>query len=292
MWGKATTASLSEGDVGAIIQVQEHFRQRFKKLAEEQPLGEHYVLDLSVNLTFTKTEKPGIIHFELEDLPDIYLQKRKARATRAQQNTLWGICYFIAWAQDEHKPSAETKYWVREAIIEEYAPLTTNPINNHQEHMRPSDPRMTTAEMSVLIQGALAELSEQNIPKHVEDEIGKDIHKLWKEWYEWRWSQEEDPLGDYQAKTWEQFVKENPVCMACGQGATNNDPLERQHIVSVGADKSIEEQHWNWLYTHRSHHAYQHGRGWEPFTQAFPHLKPRIERAHTFAADHSQLEIF
>lgn len=291
MWGKATLVSISGKEV--MLQIQEHHRHRWKKLAKEQPVGQPFTLELHLPMSFHFTDSPGIVSFLTEETPDIYVQRRDFHATRAQQTTLWGICYFIAWCQEGHKPSKETQYWIREGIIEEASPwVPATPGSERLEPMRPSDPRMTTKEMAKIIQHAVGILATQDVPAQIEDAIGKDMHHLWKEWYEWRYSQTKDPLGNYAATTWEEFKKEHPVCMACGQPESYNDPLERQHIVSVGADKTIEEAPWNWLRTHRSHHTYQHGRGWEPFLEAFPHLRPLVERAHEKAAAMKQGELF
>jgi hypothetical protein len=290
MWGKATLVSISGEEV--YLQIQEHFRPRWKKLAQNQPTGKPHTLELHVAMEFERTEKPGIVVFRAHELPDLYVQQRYPAASKAQQRTFWGICYFLGWCDEGHKPNSETQYWIREGLIAEYSPWVTNPATGKEEPMRPSDPRMTTKEMAKLIQGALAELAQKDVPQHVEDAIGSDMHHVWKEWYEWRWSQKIDPLQEYAAQTWEDFVAEHQVCMACGQGPKDSDPLERQHIVSVGSDKALEEAPWNWLYTHRSHHTYQHGKGWQAFIEAFPHLGPRISRAHEKATEKQQQELF
>lgn len=205
--------------------------------------------------------------------------------SRASQNTLYGIIRFITWAQIGHKPKTDDIFWNVESIIETYAPSAPHPISGEERPLRPGDPRLDTRGMSSMIQGALNELAQTDIPDYVIDSIGPDMKKLWNSWYEWRYSQgEDDPLfTDEKQMSWEEYCKWHPVCEFTGVGGVEGNPLERMHIVSGGSDIADYEQPWNWIRALHSVHRRQHDHGWEIVLKDYPHMRGKINRARALA---------
>lgn len=279
MEGRIEAATADERMV--LVKVLEHFKDRFRSLAKVQPVGKQFQIKIDVNARFKNTEPGGIILFETVDLPSVQISDFIPPRTLAQNSTLWGLCRFIGWVQEGHKPDSETVYWIYRGILDQYSPQIINPNTNEREPMTSSHPGMNVKVMSRLIEGALAVLLSQDIPTNVEEAIGKEMRDLWRSFYEWRYRKNEDLLEDFRTDDWEEYCDLHPVCEACGMKHSDDNPLERAHIVSAGADKTVYEESWNWLRIHHNHHFYlQHGQGWSEFLKAFPHLESKVEHAH------------
>jgi len=197
--------------------------------------------------------------------------------TANQRNTLWGICNFIFQAQNGHKPNQEELYNVYYAILEKYGKAVENPITGVKHYITLTDPRMTKRDVAKLIEGALNELAMCDIPYEVLQEIGGEMKKLWKAWYNWRWNiAKEDPLfEEEQNMTWEEYKAKHPVCEITGEPGE----VERVHIISKGADETIYEYPWNWFAASHRIHVLQHKKGWDFIIKLYPHIKGKIERA-------------
>lgn len=265
-----------------IVKMGEHFKSKFIPLIKSKD-EKKYEVEISFKSIIAQTEPGGVI--QLRKLDDsgisISLRELKPPKTRDQENTLRGIERFIAWAFSGSKPSDEEVDEVHEAIIEAAMPLVRNRYNGAMYHKRTSD--ATTVEMSRCIEYALNQLATMDIPDEIVTALGGDMKALWEAWYKWRYDQETDPLyDDEMAMDWESYCGIHPVCELCGQPEYPNDPLERMHIISAGANGTIYELPWNWLRAHASHHIpVQHQKGWDPILEEFPHISGKIRRAKT-----------
>jgi len=273
----------------AVIFVHTESRKKF--ISYVKKLGQKFALNIQVSGVLEKTEKPGGLIFKSEGYPELVIRPHFPKRTMSQNDTLRGIERFIAWCFEGQKPDDVTVGYVHDAIVEKYSVEVLNPITKKNQPMRTSDPRMNTKIMSRIIEGALAELAEQDIPKEVMDVIGDDMLKLWRRWYEWRYTQKEDPIEE--PVSWEEYKVRHPVCEFCGRGPLPGDPLERAHIISAGADQTVYEEPWNWLHIHHSHHMSQHGRGWSEVRAQFPHIVGKLDRAIAFwhEAKQEKLEV-
>ncbi len=261
-----------------IIQLSPHFRSRFKQLAVQQPIGKAFDVSVKIAASFIETQPDGMILMHPIENPTVQISDFFPRRSIVQNRTLWGLCYFIGWVQEGRKPDKETVYWIYRGILEEFAPTVINPKTLEREPMSSSHPQMTTRIMGSLINGALQTLMSEDLPTHVEQAIGEEMRDLWRAFYKWRYHDYTDMLEEH--ITWSEYLERVQVCEACGIKGTDTDKLERAHIISAGADKTIYEESWNWLCIHSRHHGQlQHQHGWETFLKAYPHLRPKVEHA-------------
>lgn len=234
--------------------------------------------------TVEQVAKGGNLQMVIDNI-SLDLETKYKTHTRASMNTFYGIIRFIAWCEVGHKPKEEDMWWHIEDAIERYAPEKKHPITGKMTKVRPGDPRLTTKEMSYMIQHTLNDLAQMDIPDMVMDAIGPDMKKLWTAWYKWRYDElEDDPLfPDELTMEWEEYKEHNPVCEFSGVGHTEEDPLERMHIVSGGSDPGDYEEPWNWIRAKHSIHQWQHNNGWQPILKVYPHMKGKIMRARQLA---------
>lgn len=271
---------IQSGDINSTriaVQILDAFRSRFKPLVKTYPVGKKFDITINAAGSFWQTEPDGVLVFKTIDNPDVTISDFFPKRSIIQNRTLWGICYFIGWIQEGRKPDKETVYWIYRGIIEEYSPHVMNPTTMQREAMTSSHPGMNTRVMATIISGALQTLLSQDIPESLEDFIGKDMRSLWREFYKWRYDKDDKLEEDID---WAEYCEKYQVCEACGLKHSDDNPLERAHIISAGANQSIYEESWNWLRIHRSHHAeIQHQLGWSVFLKSFPHLRPKVEYA-------------
>jgi len=284
-FGPLNSIKIDGGQCTAKVNYESHnaFKSFIKKrLANNN--DKKMVGRLEFSCEIAGTSEGGNIHLAIFE-PTLDLEIQYNIHTRANQNTFYGIARFIAWAQNGHKPTPEDLFWIVEALVDRYSPTALHPIRNVEEPLRPGDPRLDTRGMAMLIEGAMNELAEQEIPDYVIHSIGPDLKKLWKNWYEWRYSQgENDPLFDDEKRIeWKEYQKWHPVCEFSGVNGVEGNPLERMHIVSAGSDIADYEQSWNWIRALRSIHKRQHDKGWSAVLKEYPHLKGKVERARRLA---------
>ncbi len=226
------------------------------------------------------TAKNSSIFLLFEDMPFLRVETIKKRRTTSQHTTLRGIERFIFYAENGYEPTADDMYWIHEGLLEKYSTWVTNPRSGVSLPKRTSDPSMTTTEMAKIVEGALNELASKDIPKEVLDSIGHKMKTLWENWYIWRYNQNKDPLFEVEnGMSWEKYRELHPVCELCGLKGVPDNPIERMHIISAGADKAIYEMPWNWIASHRSHHQLQHNEGWDIISRTYPHIKGKLKRA-------------
>lgn len=242
-----------------------------------------------INLTMVmeceikQTRLGGFIDFRFIDSPDIYIEASYREKTDAQMSTLRGIERFIFWATEGYKSRGDRDiYYIHEALIEMYSKPVKNPVTGNETMMRTSDPNMDVVTLSRIINGGLNWLSTLEIPDDVLATIGRPVKELWTNWYKWRYENGNgDPLyDDEMTYSWEKYIEVHPVCECCGQPEFPGDPLERMHIITEGADKTIYEKPWNWIHSHRSHHSLMHNSGWKAVIDSYPVIKGKVERAY------------
>lgn len=288
--GRATV--LSTGEVMEVT-IDKRDKKHFPKFIKES-LEKDVEIAISLRGTLVSSHEGGKLEFMALNDTCVKINKVINHRTIPQIHTLRGVERFIYWATHGHRPVSgdEDVYWIHEALIEKYSTEMINLNTQKQEPIRTSDPRMTTKIMARIIEGALNQLAMTDIPNEVMDEIGEDMFKLWKSWYDWRYNKaEEDPLHEVEAGiiTWEQYKIFHPVCELCGLPESPSDALERIHIISAGADAGIYEKSWNWIHGHHSHHHLQHASrsggnvGWDAIESSFPHIKGKLTRAKEFA---------
>lgn len=269
-----------------VIQVGESFRERFFPLVtyvnrEKKDLK--FNLDLEGVVQIVETVKGGIINLTFERDPIILLRQYEPPHSRAQMDTLRGIERFIAWVQLGEKPSDEDVGEVHEAIVDAVMPVQKNKYNGKEYPRRTSDG--TTRDLARCIEYALNWLATCDIPDYIVTAMGFSMKKLWTEWYEWRYTQDTDPLLDDELlMSWDEYREVHPVCELCGQPEFPGDPLERMHIITAGSNIAAYEHSWNWLHAHHSHHTpVQHQKGWGPIETEFPHIIGKLNRARSLS---------
>jgi hypothetical protein len=296
------------GGESLVLRIDKHEKDKFRDLIHREMVLEEEsrkTLDAAINFeaTISSSEEGGKVHLTIPHNPTISLKDIIEVKSRAQENTFWGILRFIFWADEGRKPKDDETYWLYEGMLQLYGVEDTNPVTGRIEPIRLSDPRMNKFMLSKLIEGALNELAQKEIPKSVLDTIGEPMKKLWTRWYRWRYDQgDADPLFalDMEEQSWLDYRKRHPVCELCSLGPTSYDPLERIHIISGGADGAIYEEPWNWIHGHHSHHVAQHGDrqqqsvGWDLIEKQFPHIAGKLDRARKLSGEKTstELEIF
>lgn len=287
-YGPLLDLKMKDGNIHAVISPDS--KDQFKKFIvsnfAHQQSGKEQKIQGVIGFSgiITGVAEGGHIHFNVSNLT-LDLETWYRTHTRASMNTFYGIIRFIAWAEVGHKPKEEDMWWHIEDAIERYAPELKHPITGEMAKVRPGDPRLTTVQMSKMIQGVLNDLAQMDIPEYVMDAIGPDMKKLWESWYAWRYDElENDPLFPEElSMDWGNYCEDHPVCEFSGRGGTEEDPLERMHIVSGGSSPENYEEPWNWIRALHSIHQWQHQNGWLPLLKAYPHMKGKIMRARTLA---------
>ena len=305
MKGRGTGVILHFADDSLALRIDKHEKEKFHDLVKREVLtAEEHRKRLDVSIDFEavieSSESNATVFLKVPANPIITFADITEVKSRAQENTFWGILRFIFWATEGRKPVDNETYWLYEGMLQKYGKEATNPVTNRLEPIRISDPRMDKRTLSVMIEGALNELAQTPIPKEILDDLGGKMKRLWTTWYRWRYEQgDADPLfsDDIENRTWDEYRTRYPVCELCSLAATDTDQLERAHIITVGSDKTLYDEPWNWLHVHHSHHVTQHAdrqqkrTGWDVIERQFPHIKAKIKRAHDLANEKQQTEL-
>lgn len=264
------------------IKVGDNFRNKFLPLVKKR---EDLEFDMTIEMkcTIANTEVGGIMLLLRQSDLEVMLKEWRPPRTKAQNDTLRGVERFIASAYLGEKPSEDDVDEIHEAIIEAVMPEISNKFNGSKYHKRTSD--ATVLELARCIEYGLNWLATLDIPDIIVTSMGHGMKKLWQSWYEWRYTQESDPLlEDETEMKWDDYCDVHPVCELCGILGTEGDPLERMHIVSSGSNISSYEYPWNWIRAHNSHHVpVQHQHGWDSITDEFPHIAGKLKRARIMA---------
>ena len=284
MNGRASVEVINTNDgEGITVKVPPDQKEFIRKIVHNS-LNEKkkdILLDLSLNVRAKIISAyDSDLSFMFIENPLLRLSTIAFKKTTNQNNTLRGIERFIFIANNGYEPTKEDMYWIHEGLLEKHSIYVVNPLSGVSSPKRTSDPSMTTTEMAKIVEGAMNDLASAEIPDIVLKHVGHDMKALWSAWYEWRYSQEKDPLLEAESTlSWKQYKELHPVCELCGLPGVDTDPLERMHIISAGADESIYEMPYNWLAAHRSHHNLQHNEGWEIIERSYPHIKGKLKRA-------------
>lgn len=283
---KGRVHSVTDNKKNMAIVVSAEDKNQIKKfIASYNNSKDQNGMDVTIELQadLLGTAQGGKLFLDIKD-STIILEKAFRTHSRASQNTFLGILRFIAWADLGYKPTEEDMFWYIEGAVEKYAPEMLNPVTGKVQHLRLSDPRLTTRHMAIMIQHVLNELATKDIPEEVLNWVGTDMKKMWESWYSWRYSIKEDPLFDNDMNlTWEQYKEWYPVCEFTGTPQNDYDPLERMHIVTGGSSPGSYDESWNWIHALHSVHMRQHSETWEDILKDYPHMKGKVDRAREIA---------
>lgn len=238
----------------------------------------------------SRTESGGTIVLDYPDYvnnTNINLNTWYKKRSYSQLNTLKGLESIIYQLDNGVAPASSDMLWfIHQGIMESANIRIYNPKTDDTSIVTCSSPHCDTKTMNKFIEIALDELSTRNIQDDVRDSLsGKNISELFISWYKKRMI-EDDILN---LKNWEEYKKMFPWCEFTFKRGTEDDPLQRMHIVSAGADKADYEEPWNWIHASRSIHAKQHQYGWEPILQDYPHLIQKVNKARLIAKNNGIL---
>lgn len=275
---------LNVDDMSAKLQVEADDLETARTWVKSA-MGKSVNITMSAQAVLTGTAKPQILHLQLKDPFSGHVSISRNRRTTDQNDTLRGIERMIFFAQNGREPMKGETTYIHEGVLDLFSPRVENPVTGKTSPKRTSDESMTTVEMSRIIQGAMLELAEQDIPGEVYEAVGTDMKQLWAEWYAWRDSDEKaaEELRE-EDDTYASYAKTHPVCEITLTPATVNDPLEIAHIASRGSRADLIEEPWNWLRIKKSLHTRQHNEGWEAILKNAPErVIKKIERAKELA---------
>lgn len=260
------------------VQVQERFRA---KLRPNLKIGEQYHLSITGNAILVGTCSGGGLELAV-DFCEVAMSRKRERRSLSANNTLRGIERMIWFSLYGNDPTDKELDEIHEDLLAEYAPKVASKLTDAMIPMRSS--AMDSKQMSVFIDDCLAHLATMDVPETVYAAMGRSIRALYHEWYEWRYSNGEDVIKDLVPRTWPKYKMRYPYCEFCFTGPTANDPLERMHIVSVGDEKQFENEPWNWIHSHSSHHqGVMHQKGWSALLAQFPHMRNKVAAAYKLA---------
>ena len=254
----------------------------FEKYREKY--NEPLLFDINLSLKgFIVDVKNKSIFISPDSVPEINIKRSFDIRSLDQNNTYYGILYFMFWAQNGRKPTSGETDLYNDALMEMYAPeiVEENPLKPGEFiKTKKRQSKMTTVEFSRLIDGALTWLAEMDIPEFVHMYIGTDMEKLWKHWYLWR-NSNDDILSKLEPDdmTYEEYKKIHPVCELTNQGGTDSDPVVRMHLVANLQSSELYDQPWSYIRAKQSIHVRQHNEGWKTILKEFPHLKIKYDRA-------------
>jgi hypothetical protein len=264
-----------------FVQVSPILRDKLKPQIDNF-LGKTVDIQIHGSFILASTASGGILEIVSQEF-DFSIEQGGKHRSMASNDTLRGIERFIFFAQYNREPKDEELEFIHEAILETSGLKHFNPILEKEFPLRSH--LMNSKQFAKLIDDALTLLLGLDIPDEVYSVIGKDMKTLWRAWYDWRYNRHSgDPLAELEPETWKGYQRKHPVCELCAVGPLPNDPLERSHIVSAGADGADYEANWNWLHVHHSHHMNQHQQGWEKAIIAkYPHIEGKIKTARIMA---------
>lgn len=282
---------------------------RFKEfvsrwIAKNEKTDKIYPVELKMEMVCNLAElMKGKLGLKIDEYPvDISLEVRLKKRNLNQNNTYWGILYFIYWAQHGRKPIGDDTRLYDEAIkdmfdyyIEEDHPF----IKGQKIKRRKTHREMTVVEFARMIDKALKILAEQDIPKMVLDQIGKDMKSLWRNWYNWK-NQEEGLMDILEPDDmcWSEYIDNHPVCELSGIAGNEGDPLVRMHLVANLQGTPMYEMPRFYIRARQSLHQKQHTEGWDIILQEYPHIKAKWEKAQLCSDEYrklntnNELEIF
>ncbi len=160
--------------------------------------------------------------------------------------------------------------------MELYSPTEINPITQTEQPKRTK--RMSTKEMSHMINHAFNHLASMDIPPALRDVADGDMADLFRKWYAWKNGQDIDVFIKPDM-TWAEYKAVQKMCEFTFFHEGDSVQLEQMHIISRGADQSIIDEPWNWIRGRSDVHRLQHQHGWDYIINLYPHIRKKIERA-------------
>lgn len=260
-------------------------------------LGKTVNITMTAQAVLTGTSAPQTLHLQLKDPFTGQVSIARNRRTNRQNDTLRGIERMIFFAQNGREPMEGETTYIHEGILDMFAPKVPNPVTGNESPKRTSDPSMTATEMYRIVQGALLELTEMDVPAEVYEAIWSSVKTLWKEWYQWRDTSSEEAATNLREEDvdYASYARTHPICEITLSPGTADDPLVIAHIISRGARQDLIDKPWNWLRIKDSIHKRQHQKGWSPILETAPEaVKQKVERAKGLATkeDENDLDIF
>lgn len=237
--------------------------------------GKKLNFTLTGEATLRKTENDLVLMLNPlgPDSCDLLLETWYQRRTLTQLNTLKALESLLYQIDYQRKPKSKDLEFIHQGILEIANERVENPWTKKTVMVTTSMKCCDTKIMDRFIEVALEELAERNIPKDVRDAMfDRPLSEIFREWYKQRMVRD-----DLDGLTWNEYRKRIPYCEFTFK---SHGPLERMHIISKGANGSIYEQPWNWIHASRHIHQEQHNNGWESIMQDYPHIIPKINRAH------------
>lgn len=288
--------SLLVDTLSAKLQVESDDLQAARRWVKSA-MGKTVNITMTAQAVLTGTAAPQTLHLQLKEPFSGQVSIARNRRTTKQNDTLRGIERMIFFAQHNREPMDGETAYIHEGILDLFAPKIENPMTGKQSPKRTSDPSMTTKEMYRIVEGALLELTDMDIPDEVYEAIWSDLKGLWREWYKWRETSEDEAAEDLRTQdtSYESYARTHPICEITLSPGTVNDPLVIAHIVSRGARADLIEKPWNWLRIKDSLHKKQHQHGWNSILDSAPEaVKLKVEKARQQASEEVErdLDIF
>lgn len=224
--------------------------------------------DPSGVLLFVPQQEKAALFAELEKRPRrniVATFETPERDDGGMRGLFWKLVRLLA-LENFGETNADAEDSIYQGLIEQYGP----PLNVYKGHTgRKSWSRCGTKEKCQIIEGAIVEvcacgMSYQN---------AASVVNLMIEWRNWRWRQKEDPLIH---ETADKYRAMTPICEAC-----NLRPGQHlAHIVSRGRGAD-DFAPWDiFHFCQPCHMELQHQKGWGRLVELYPHLWPKIEKAH------------
>jgi len=253
------------------------FILQYKEHQEKMPEKEFH-FDFTIKYSGKiVSAKDGIIEGVIFAIPEVMMETHYHKRTIDQNNTYYGILYFMFWAQNGRKPMTGETTPYNDALMEMYAPEIEeeNPLIKGEKVKRmKKQTEMSTIEFARLVEGAMAWLASMDIPDSVHKEIGIDMKNLWKNWYSWK-NAEEGIMAQLEpdSMSYAQYKEIHPVCELTGEGGSTFDPIVRMHLVANLQDTDCYENPWCYIRAKQSIHSRQHTQGWDVILEEYPHIK-------------------
>ena len=208
---------------------------------------------------------------EYELFFDMQIQRWYKRRSLNANNLAWELATRLGQAD---RVSKEVVYYAVKELVDlprdEYKGIFVSR----------SSGELTTVEFARFIQAIVIEC-QTHVP-------AVEIRDIWILFTEWRFGQEQDPLGGTYSGP-EDYKEKHPCCEACGKFllVTDNDGVQQHvgqlaHIVSKGAGGPDADS--NWLVLCSECHLFtQHAEGWEELLKIHAHLQEKVRRSREFA---------
>jgi len=238
-------------------------------MLEAQELADELGTFLREQHRYAKERKARDSEYELYF--DVEIQRWYKRRSLNANNLAWELATRLG--QADHVSKEVVYYAVKELVDlprDEYKGIFVSR----------SSAELTTVEFARFIQAIVIECQTH--------EPAVEIRDIWILFTEWRFGQEQDPLGGTYSGP-EDYKEKHPCCEACGKFllVTDNDGVQQHvgqlaHIVSRGAGGPDADSNWLVLCS-KCHLFTQHAEGWVKVLKIHVHLQEKVRRSREFA---------